>query len=137
MAPAYAAMNYLNRAINSKLFVGMRSGLLNDKKGQRTGIPGKYTENTVYATKTFGTTVMLQPELRFDHSWDRPGHNGGKARNQLFFAMDLSTSSNGPGACQSSCIRNQGKGAIASRSSFGVDDCVSDFSPFFLLLVWP
>jgi hypothetical protein len=89
MAPAYAAMNYLNRAISSKLFVGMRSGLLNDKKGQRTGIPGKYTENTLYATKTFGTTVMLRPELRFDHSWDRPGYNAGKARNQLFFAVDL------------------------------------------------
>jgi hypothetical protein len=89
MAPAYAAMNYLNRAISSKLFVGMRSGLLNDKKGQRTGIPGKYTENTLYATKTFGTTVMVRPELRFDHSWDRLGYNGGKARNQLFFAVDL------------------------------------------------
>jgi len=88
-APEYAAMNYLNREVNSKLFVGMRSGLLNDKKGQRTGIPGKYTENTLYATKTFGTTVMLRPELRFDHSWDNLGYNGGKARNQLFFGVDL------------------------------------------------
>lgn len=89
LAPEYAAMNYLNRAMNSKLFLGMRSELLNDKKGQRTGIPGKYTENTLYATKTFGTTVMLRPELRFDHSWDRAGYNGGKARNQLFFGVDL------------------------------------------------
>jgi hypothetical protein len=89
MAPEYAVMNYLNRAVSSKLFVGMRTGLLNDKKGQRTGIPGKYTENTLYATKTFGTTVMVRPELRFDHSWDRLGYNGGKARNQLFFGVDL------------------------------------------------
>ena len=88
-APEYAAMNYLNYEVNSKLFVGLRSDFLNDKKGQRTGIAGKYTENTLYATKTFGTTVMLRPELRFDHSWDRPGYNGGKARNQLFFGVDL------------------------------------------------
>lgn len=89
LAPEYAAMNYLNHEVNSKLFIGMRSGLLNDKKGQRTGTPGKYTESTLYATKTFGTTVMLRPELRFDHSWDGLGYNGGKARNQLFFAVDL------------------------------------------------
>jgi hypothetical protein len=67
----------------------MRSDFLNDKKGQRTGIAGKYTENTLYATKTFGTTLLLRPELRFDHSWDRSGYNGGKARNQLFFGVDL------------------------------------------------
>lgn len=88
-APEYAAMNYLNHEISPKLYIGMRSGFLNDKKGQRTGIAGKYTENTLYATKTFGTTVMVRPELRFDHSWDRPGYNGGKARNQLFFGVDL------------------------------------------------
>jgi hypothetical protein len=32
---------------------------------------------------------MLRPELRFDHSWDLDTYNGGKARNQLFFGMDL------------------------------------------------
>jgi hypothetical protein len=89
LAPEYAAMNYLNYEVNSRLFLGLRSDFLNDKKGQRTGIAGKYTENTLYATKTFGTTVLLRPELRFDHSWDRPGYNGSKARNQLFFGVDL------------------------------------------------
>jgi hypothetical protein len=88
-APEYAAMNYLNRAINSKLYMGMRSGLVNDKKGQRTGTPGKYTANAIYVTKNFGSTVMLRSELRFDHSWDRVAYNNGKARNQLFFGVDL------------------------------------------------
>jgi hypothetical protein len=88
-APAYAWVNYLNREINSHLFVGFRSDMLDDRKGQRTGIPSKYTENTIYATKTFGSTVMLRPELRFDHSWDRMGYNGGHARNQIFFGADL------------------------------------------------
>ncbi len=88
-APEYAVVNYVNREFNSHLMVGFRSDLLNDKKGQRTGIPGKYTENTLYATKYFGSTVMLRPEIRFDHSWDRPGYNNGTARNQFFFGMDL------------------------------------------------
>jgi hypothetical protein len=88
-APEYAFVNYLNREFNSKFFVGFRSDFLNDKKGQRTGIPGRYSENTLYATKYFGSTVLLRPELRFDHSWDRRGYDGGKARNQLFFGADL------------------------------------------------
>jgi hypothetical protein len=88
-APEYAVVNYLNREVNPKLFVGFRSDLFDDKKGQRTGIPGKYTENTLYATKYIGSTVLFRPELRFDHSWDARGYNAGKSRNQLFFGMDV------------------------------------------------
>ena len=88
-APEYAAVNYLNREVNSKFMFGFRSDLLNDKKGQRTGIPGKYTENTLYATKYIGNTIMFRPELRFDHSWDRRGYNNGTVRNQFFFGMDV------------------------------------------------
>ena len=89
LAPEYAAVNYLNREINPHLMIGFRSDLLNDKKGQRTGIPGKYTENTLYATKYFGSTVMFRPEIRFDHSWDRDGYNAGTAKNQFFVGGDL------------------------------------------------
>ncbi|RZU41641.1 outer membrane beta-barrel protein [Edaphobacter modestus] len=88
-APEYAVVNYVNREFNPHLFVGFRSDLLNDKKGQRTGIPGKYTENTLYATKYFGSTILVRPEIRFDHSWDRPGYNNGTARNQFFFGVDM------------------------------------------------
>ena len=88
-APEYAIVNYLNRDVTSKFMIGFRSDLLNDKKGQRTGIPGKYTENTFYLTRYIGTTVMFRPELRFDHSWDHEGYNDGNARNQLFFGMDV------------------------------------------------
>ena len=88
-APEYAIVNYVNREVNSKLFLGFRSDLLNDKKGQRTGIAGKYTENTLYATEYLGTTVLLRPEIRFDHSWDARGYNNGAARNQFFMGLDL------------------------------------------------
>ena len=88
-APEYAVVNYVNREINSKFMIGFRSDFLDDKKGQRTGFATKYTENTLYATKYIGTTIMLRPELRFDHSWNLAAYNNGKARNQLFFGMDL------------------------------------------------
>ena len=88
-APEYAVVNYINRELSSKLMVGFRSDFLDDKKGQRTGIPDKYTENTLYFTKYIGTTVVFRPELRFDHSWGLPGYNNGTAKNQLFFGMDL------------------------------------------------
>jgi hypothetical protein len=41
IAPSSDLWNYVNREFNPKLFVGFRSDLLNDKKGQRTGISGK------------------------------------------------------------------------------------------------
>jgi len=88
-APEYAIVNYLNREINSKFMIGFRSDFLDDKKGQRTGFATKYTENTLYATKYIGSTIMLRPEIRFDHSWDLAAYNNGRARNQLFFGMDL------------------------------------------------
>jgi len=88
-APEYAIVNYLNRQVSSTLMFGFRSDFLDDKKGQRTGFATKYTENTFYVTKYIGTTVMFRPEIRFDHSWDLLAYNNGKARNQLFFGMDL------------------------------------------------
>jgi hypothetical protein len=88
-APEYAVVNYLNREINPSLTVGFRSDLLNDKKGQRTGIATKYTENTLYLNRYFGSTFLVQSDLRFDHSWDKRGYNNGKARNQLVWGVSL------------------------------------------------
>ncbi len=88
-APEYAIVNYINREVNSRLMFGFRSDLLNDKKGQRTGIATKYTENTLYATRYLGSTVLFRPEIRFDHSWDQKGYNNGAARNQFFMGADL------------------------------------------------
>ncbi len=88
-APAYAVVNYLNREINPLLNIGFRSDLLNDKKGQRTGVATKYTENTLYLDKFWGNTVELQTDLRFDHSWDKRGYDNDKARNQLILGLSM------------------------------------------------
>lgn len=88
-APEFAVVHYINREVNSKFMMGLRTDLVDDRKGQRTGFVTKYTENTLYMTRYWGSTIMLRPELRFDHSWDLAAYNNGKARNQLFFGMDL------------------------------------------------
>ncbi|AFL86354.1 Protein of unknown function (DUF1597) [Terriglobus roseus DSM 18391] len=88
-APEYALVSYLNREISPSLTVGFRADLLNDKKGQRTGTATKYTETTLYMNRYFGSTFLVQTDLRFDHSWDKLGYNNGKARNQLVGGISL------------------------------------------------
>ena len=88
-APEYAIENYVEHEVSSKLLLSFRSELVDDKKGQRTAYATKYTENTLSATRYIGTTVMIRPEVRFEHSWDRKAYDLGTARNQLTVASDL------------------------------------------------
>jgi hypothetical protein len=88
-APEYAVVNYINRQFGSKWMGGFRSDFLDDKKGQRTGFATRYSENTLYATRYIGTTIMIRPEIRFDHSWDLRAYDNGTARNQFFGGMDI------------------------------------------------
>jgi hypothetical protein len=88
-APEYAAENYILKQLSDHDFVGFRSDLLNDKKGQRTGVNTKYTENTLMLSHWIGTTVQIRPEIRFDHAWDRKSYDYGTHQGQLTFACDL------------------------------------------------
>jgi hypothetical protein len=88
-APEYASENYILKQLSDHDFIGFRSDLLNDKKGQRTGVNTKYTENTFMLSHWVGTTVQIRPELRFDHAWDRKSYDNGTRKSQLTFATDL------------------------------------------------
>jgi hypothetical protein len=88
-APEYAAVNYILKQLSGHDFIGFRSDLLNDKKGQRTGFNTKYTENTFMLSHWIGTTVQMRPEIRFDHAWDRKAYDNGKRQSQLTVACDL------------------------------------------------
>ena len=55
----------------------------------RTGTATKSTENTLYLNRCFGSTFLVQSDLRFDHSWDKRGSNNGKARNQFVWGIRL------------------------------------------------
>ena len=88
-APEYAVVNYINKELSVHRYISFRSDFLNDKKGQRTGVPTRYSENTFSFNQWIGSTIQIRPEVRFDHSWDRPGYDNGARTNQFTAATDL------------------------------------------------
>lgn len=89
LAPAWAIQNYVNRELSTQDYLSFRSDYLDDKKGQRTGIATKYTENTLSYNHWVGSTVQIRPEVRFDHSWDRDAYDRGTKRSQFTIATDV------------------------------------------------
>ena len=88
-APEYAVTNYLNKQLSGHDFVSFRSDLLNDRKGQRTGVNTKYTENTLMLSHWIGSTIQIRPEIRLDHAWDRKGYDRATRQTQFTIASDL------------------------------------------------
>jgi hypothetical protein len=89
LAPEYAFTNYLQKELGPHDFLSFRSDLLNDKKGQRTGVNTKYSENTLMWEHWFGSTIQLRPEVRFDRAWDRKAYDLGTRQSQFTLASDL------------------------------------------------
>jgi hypothetical protein len=88
-APAYAIDNYINKEFSAHDYISFRTDFLNDQKGQRTGYQTRYYENTLSWTHWFGTTVQIRPEIRYDHSFDRPAYDNGATKNQFIYAIDI------------------------------------------------
>jgi len=88
-APEYAVENYINWMLSDRGYFSFRSDFLNDKKGQRTGVNTKYTENTLSYNHWVGSTVQIRPEVRFDHAWDRRAYDRGTKQSQFTVATDV------------------------------------------------
>ncbi len=88
-APEWALQNYVNKQLGPHNFLSFRSDFLNDKKGQRTGVNTKYTENTLMLSHWLGSTVQIRPEVRFDHAWDRRSYDRGTKQSQFTVATDV------------------------------------------------
>ena len=88
-APEWAAVNYINHEFSVHDYISLRNDFLNDKKGQRTGYAGRYSEATFSYNHWFGSTVQLRPEIRFDHAWGRLSYDQGTRRNQFTAAADV------------------------------------------------
>ena len=88
-APEYAVDNYINKELSPHRYLSFRTDFLNDKKGQRTGVQTRYSENTLSFNQWIGSTIQLRPELRFDHAWDHPAYDNGAHKNQFTAAADL------------------------------------------------
>jgi len=89
IAPEWAAVNYINEELGTHDYLSLRTDFLDDKKGQRTGYAGKYSEETLSWNHWVGTTVQIRPEIRFDHAWDNTAYDVGTRRNQLTVATDV------------------------------------------------
>jgi hypothetical protein len=89
LAPEWAMVNYVERQLSGKDYISIRSDFLDDMKGQRTGFKTRYTEATLMWGHWVGSTILLRPEIRFDHAFDRRAYDDGTRQSQFQLAMDV------------------------------------------------
>jgi Putative beta-barrel porin-2, OmpL-like. bbp2/Carboxypeptidase regulatory-like domain len=95
-APEQAIVNYVERKFSKHDYMTIRNEFFDDYVGQRTGTKTKYSEHLLGWGHWIGTTILLRPELRFEHSYDRPAYDSpclpcglpGTKKNQFTFASD-------------------------------------------------
>jgi hypothetical protein len=88
-APEWSAVNYTNRQLNNKNFISFRNEYFDDMRGQRTGFKTRYVEDGVSWNHWTGTTILLRPELRWEHSFELAAYDGGTRHSQFMFAGDI------------------------------------------------
>ena len=69
--------------------MSIRNEFVDDIVGQRTGFKTKYSEHLIGWGHWIGTTVLLRPELRFDHSYDVPAYDNATRYSQLTLSGDV------------------------------------------------
>jgi hypothetical protein len=89
LAPEWAAVNYVEKELSDKNYLSIRSDFLDDLRGQRTGYKTPYAEETLMWGHWIGSTVLLRPELRFDHSFGEAAYDRGTHHSQFQFATDV------------------------------------------------
>jgi hypothetical protein len=73
-APEWAITNYVEHNFwNNTASLNMRSELVDDIKGQRTGTPGLFEEHMVGFDFWAGSTVTFRPELSYTHAFSPYG----------------------------------------------------------------
>jgi Putative beta-barrel porin-2, OmpL-like. bbp2/Carboxypeptidase regulatory-like domain len=88
-APEWATLVYLNRQISKKDFISFRDEYFDDIKGQRTGFKTKYTETGIAWNHWIGSTIVLRPEVRYEHAFDATAYDTGTKKSQWMFAADV------------------------------------------------
>jgi hypothetical protein len=89
LAPEWAMVNYVEKQLTASNYISIRSDFLDDMKGQRTGFKTRYTEATLMWGHWVGSTILLRPEIRFDHALDRRAYDYGTRQSQFQLAMDV------------------------------------------------
>jgi len=88
-APEWAVVNYVEKQFSNKDYLTIRNEYFNDLKGQRTGFRTQYSEHLLGWGHWIGSTILIRPELRFEHAYDAPAYNAGMKSSQLVFASDV------------------------------------------------
>jgi hypothetical protein len=88
-APEWAAVNYVERQLSEKNYISIRTDFLDDLKGQRTGFKTPYAEGTLMWGHWVGSTILIRPELRFDHSFRERAYDDGTRSSQFQLALDV------------------------------------------------
>jgi len=70
-------------------FISARNEFFDDLRGQRTGYKGRYVETGISWNHWIGSTIVLRPELRWEHNFDNPAYDGGNRHSQFMFAADV------------------------------------------------
>ena len=82
-------VNYFEIALSKKDYLTIRNDLLDDVQGQRTGFAGVITSHTLGWSHAFSDSVLLRPELRYDHAYESSSYDLGRRRDQFTFSIDL------------------------------------------------
>lgn len=70
-----AVVNYVEKQFSKHDYLTFRNEFFDDEDGQRTGTKSRYSEHLIGWGHWIGTTILLRPELRFEHSYDRPAYD--------------------------------------------------------------
>jgi hypothetical protein len=82
-------VNYIEKQFSVHDYLTIRNEYFDDIRGQRTGYRTQYTEHLLGWGHWIGTTILIRPELRFEHSYDTPAYNLGTKKSQFVFASDV------------------------------------------------
>jgi hypothetical protein len=88
-APEWAIVNYVERQFGKKNYLTIRNEYFDDIRGQRTGYKTRYTEHLIGWGHWVGTTILLRPEIRYEHAYDYPAYDDGTKKNQFVVAGDV------------------------------------------------
>ena len=95
-AEEQAVVNYVEREFGKHNYLTVRNEFFDDRQGQRTGTKTKYSEHLIGWGHWVGTTILIRPELRFEHSYDLPAYDSpclpcglpGTKKSQLTLSSD-------------------------------------------------
>ncbi len=92
-APEWAITNYVEHSFwKNSASLNIRTEVVDDIKGQRTGTPGIYEEHMVGFDFWAGSTITFRPELSYIHAFS-PCYAGADGKKVCTRALDISPGS--------------------------------------------